>query len=251
MKGFKNSVHQGLISKSNGRFLVRGAVILIILLALAAGWKWTPFGQWIDFNAILSWEASFKKSAAAPYLIVAGYVIGGLVLFPVTLLTVATVFTFGLLPGYLYALVGCLTSATLTYVMGRILGRDFVRKLAGSHVDRFRRTGAQHGLLTVFMMRIVPIAPFTVVNMVMGASQIGFRDFIVGSLLGMTPGLLVLTVFGFQLNYAVRSPGTGSLFLLGITVILITAVVIGVHRWLGSARGSPGTTSHYREGRDG
>jgi len=150
----------------------------------------------------------------------------------VTLLTVATVFTFGLLPGYLYALLGCLTSATLTYAMGRIAGRDLVRKIAGSRMDRFRRKGTRHGLITVFMIRIVPIAPFTVVNLIMGASEIRFYDFIVGSLLGMMPGLLVLTLFGFQLDYTVRSPGTGGFVLLGITVVVVAVASIGVRRWL-------------------
>jgi uncharacterized membrane protein YdjX (TVP38/TMEM64 family) len=216
---------------------VRGAVILLILLGIAAGWKWTPLSRWIDFNTILSWETSFKKSVAAPYVIVAAYVIGGFVLFPVTLLTVATVFTFGLLPGYLYALAGCLTSATLTYAMGRMLSRDLVRRIAGSRMDRFRRKGTQHGLITVFMIRIVPIAPFTIVNMIMGASGIGLRDFIVGSLLGMTPGLLALTLFGFQLDYALRSPGTSGFVLLGITVVLVALASIGVRRWLSRASG--------------
>lgn len=227
-----DSSHQELVPKTNGRALVRGAVILLILLAVAAAWKWTALGRWVDFNTIVHWEASFQKSAAAPYIIVAAYVIGGLLLFPVTLLTVATVFTFGLIPGYVYALAGCLTSAIVTYALGRTLGKGIVRKIAGSHMDRFKGAGTRHGLIAVFMIRIVPIAPFTVVNMIMGASGIGLRDFIVGSLLGMTPGLLALTLFGFQLNYAVRSPTTAPLFFLGITVVIFVVASIGARRWL-------------------
>jgi hypothetical protein len=65
--------------------------------------------------------------------------LGSLVLFPVTLLTVATVFAFGPIAGYGYALLGCLLSAAFTFFLGRILGSDFMRRLAGSRFDRIRR----------------------------------------------------------------------------------------------------------------
>ncbi len=212
--------------------IVRAAVLLVAILALAAAWQWAPLREWISVETFTRWEASFRGTPLAPYIVIAVYLLGSLVLFPVTLLTVATVFAFGPVAGYGYALLGCILSATFTFFLGRILGSGLVRRLAGSRFDRVRRKAVQHGLITVIVVRIVPMAPFTVVNMVIGASGIRFGDFIVGTFIGMSPGLLSVTVFEYFLEDAVRS-GRGEKFMvLGVVLILLVGVLVWIHKRL-------------------
>jgi phospholipase D1/2 len=85
-------------------------------------------------------------------------------------------------------------------------------------------------MLTV---RVVPIAPYTVVNIVAGAFHIRFRDFIFGTILGMAPGILAITVFERQLEVAIREPGAGSLGLLAAVVAAIVVMAIMVRKRLG------------------
>jgi uncharacterized membrane protein YdjX (TVP38/TMEM64 family) len=55
-------------------------------------------------------------------------------------------------------------------------------------------------------LQLVSIAPFAVFNLVAGASHLGFRQFIVGSLLGLAPGLGAITLFSDTLWAAVTQP---------------------------------------------
>ena len=54
------------------------------------------------------------------------------------------------------------------------------------------------------VLRLLPIAPFTVVNLVAGASEIRARDYMLGSLFGMSPGIVLMTMFGDRLGMAAR-----------------------------------------------
>jgi len=213
--------------------LLRLGLILLVLLALAAAWRWTPLGEWLSVERITGWLDHLRGSPSAPFIILGGYIVGSLVLVPITLMILATAFAFGPLAGSAYSLVGCLLAAVITYAVGRILGRDKVRRLAGSRLDRVKRRLADHGFVTMLTVRVVPIAPYTVVNIVAGAFHIRFRDFIFGTILGMAPGILAITVFERQLEVAIREPGAGSLGLLAAVVAAIVFIVIMFRKRLG------------------
>ncbi len=210
----------------------KGPVLGLVLgaaLLLAALWRWTYFGDWISVNALVAWGATFRDSAFAPLIALAAFVIGGLILFPVTLLILATVLAFGPVFGFVYALSGGVVSALSTYGIGRLLGRDRVRQLAGGKLNRISQRLAKSGLLAVAVVRVLPVAPFTVVNLVAGASHIKAWDFFLGTLLGMAPGTLAITIFEEGLSHAVENPGPGSILLL--TIIVVALIGAG---WLGS-----------------
>jgi len=81
----------------------------------------------------------------------------------------------------------------------------------------------------VILIRIIPVAPFTIVNLVAGASHIRFRDFALGTVLGEVPGLLVLALFVDQVSETVRHPSMMSVSLLvGVVLFLFLS---GVSLW--------------------
>jgi phospholipase D1/2 len=142
---------------------------------------------------------------------------------PITLLIVATALVFGPVGAFLYAVSGALLGATLGFWLGRVLGRDFVRRLAGRRLNHLSRRLARRGLLAVVAVRIIPVAPFTVVNLAAGASHIGFRDFAVGTVLGMLPGILAIALFSDRMLAALRQPSALTLATLGAVVLAIVA----------------------------
>ena len=75
--------------------ILKGLVILLLLFTLPALWSWTPLNDRINLATIIEWQQSIKDYPAAFYLVVGTYLVGSLVLFPVTVLNVATVLTFG------------------------------------------------------------------------------------------------------------------------------------------------------------
>ncbi len=201
--------------------ILRGLVILLLLFALPAIWSWTPLNHWINLATIIGWQESVRNQPAAFYLVVGAYLLGSLVLFPVTILNVATVLTFGPILGNIYALAGWLASAAMGYGIGRSTGRKMVQKLTRAWLDRLIRPAGRHGFLTVLTLRIFPVAPFTLVNVFVGAWGIRFWDFFTASIIGRIPGIILLTLAGVQIENFLRQPHVIGVVLLGLTLILV------------------------------
>ncbi|MEJ2687454.1 MAG: VTT domain-containing protein [Gammaproteobacteria bacterium] len=138
--------------------------------------------------------------------------------------------------GFIYSLLGSMLGAVATYGVGRLLGRDAVRRLAGTRLNELSRRLGHRGMLTVITLRIVPIAPFTVVNMVAGVSHISFRDFCVGSLIGITPGILAMTLFANGLVHLLLAPGTATALAITGLALVIAGGAWAIHRWLTATR---------------
>ncbi|HEX7043765.1 MAG TPA: VTT domain-containing protein, partial [Burkholderiales bacterium] len=165
-------------------------------------------------------------------------VLGGLLVMPVTLLVAATALAFGPVFGLVYSVLGAMASAAVVYGLGRWLGRDVVRRFAGARLNAVSRRLAQRGILTIMFVRVVPVAPFSVVNLVAGASHIGFRDFLLGTLFGMTPGIALIALFVDQVGQTLRQPGPGAVALLAALLALIVGASYGLRRL--ASRRKPG-----------
>jgi phosphatidylserine/phosphatidylglycerophosphate/cardiolipin synthase-like enzyme/uncharacterized membrane protein YdjX (TVP38/TMEM64 family) len=208
--------------------------VIGLTVALAAAWRLTPLGEWVDFATLTQWGQKTSESIFAPLVVLAAFAIGGLIMFPVTVLILVTALAFGPAEGFAYALLGSLFSGVLTFGIGRLLGRETVRRLSTGRINRLSRLLARRGLLAVTAVRILPVAPFTVVNLVAGASHIRFRDFLLGTILGMIPGVLAITVFGKGLESAVREPQARNFLILFAILLGIAGGVWLPRRWLGA-----------------
>lgn len=203
------------------------------LVALAAAWRWGPLAGWLDRAALAQAGAAIRDSAAAPLWVLGAYVAASLSAVPLVLLVVATAVLFGPLAALGYALAGGFVGGALGFALGRALGRDVVRDLAGARVNALSRRLARRGLLAVIAVRIVPVAPFTIVNLVAGASHIRLRDFLLGTVLGMVPGTLAVAVFSDRLVAALHAPSPATLATLAGVVAVVAAGAVLVRRWLG------------------
>ena len=200
-----------------------GIGILVLLFAAAAAWKWTPLADLIDVNRTARWAATLRDSPARHFYLLAAYIIGSVLLVPITLLILITAIVFGPFLGTVYASIGCLVGAVVTYAIGYFLGKDFVRKMAGSKWKRVEESIGQTGIIAVATLRLLPVAPFTVVNIVSGAFKVPPRDYFIGSILGLVPGIVVTNLFAHQFQSAIRDPGIGT-FLLLVALIAISVV---------------------------
>lgn len=206
---------------ASGR-IVAIALILFALAALALAWRYTPLREWINVESLVRVSNRFEASPFAPLIVVGGFVLGGLVVIPVTMLVAATGIVFGPWLGMLYSLLGATLSAVFVYGIGRELGRDAVRRVAGRRINDLSRRIARRGLLAMLFVRIVPIAPFSIINLVAGASHLAFRDFVIGTILGLAPGTVIIVFFVDRIVAAVRHPGPVSFALLA----LVTGIAI-------------------------
>jgi uncharacterized membrane protein YdjX (TVP38/TMEM64 family) len=190
-------------------------VITTVMLA----WQFTPLSALTDPDLVRGWLGNVAESRAAGAIVIAIFVIAGLVAFPVTLLIAATAATFGPLVGFAYAATGALMSAVVTYGIGAGIGRQVLHDVLGPRLNRVRRSVAKRGVLTIATVRLIPIAPFTLVNLAAGASRIPFQDYVLGTALGMAPGLVLMSALGHQILAVILDPTPVNviLFLLGVT----------------------------------
>ncbi len=207
-------------------------MLAVALALLAIAWRWTPLREWINLASLVSLARGLENMPFTPLAVVASYVVAGLLMVPVMLLIAVTGIVFGPAWGIGYAIAGTLLSASVAYGIGVWLGRETVRRMLGARVNRLSRRIAKRGIIAMTIIRMLPIAPFTVVNIVAGASHIRFRDYLIGTLLGMVPGILVTITFVHNLAEAVRNPSLGTVSILAGVVVLLIAVAFFTKRML-------------------
>jgi len=100
--------------------------------------------------------------------------------------------------------------------------------MLGPRLKRVQRKIVSGGVLAVAAIRLVPLPPFTVVNLVAGASDIRLGAFVAGTILGMAPGLLVMSALGHQLMRIISGPSATDIALLAGVIALWLILAGGI-----------------------
>lgn len=223
--------------------------LLVSAFALAAAWRWTPLVDLVNLGTLETFGQTLRGNPWAPLWVIGVFVAGGVAIMPVTLLILATALAFYPPAAFFYALAGCVASALTTYGIGHLMGGGMVRQLAGPRLNQLSRQLARRGFWAVTVVRFLPVAPFSIVNVVAGATHIRLRDFTLGTIVGMGPGILAITLLERSLEQAIRRPGLGSFLLLAGVILAVLAVTAVVRRWLArKAAVSPDPDGHQGEG---
>lgn len=147
------------------------------------------------------------------------------------ILTLAGGAVFGLAWGTLIVSFASSIGATLAFLSARFLFRDLVEARFGDRLNIINKEMDRQGALYLFTLRLVPVFPFFVINLVMGLTNLKTQTFYWVSQLGMLAGTLVYVNAGTQLGKleslsGILSPGLiGSFALLGIFPLLANKVV--------------------------
>jgi phosphatidylserine/phosphatidylglycerophosphate/cardiolipin synthase-like enzyme/uncharacterized membrane protein YdjX (TVP38/TMEM64 family) len=198
------------------------------LMGLALAWQYTRLSDYADIGYVASVISRHAQSAFAPLFAVAAFALGGLVAFPVIVLIAATAAALGPWIGGLSATAGVLLSSLLLFMIGRFLGHKRLQSLLGRRALRVQRHIIGQGMVAVAMIRMVPIAPFSLVNLLAGASQLRLRDFLIGTILGMAPGIITMAALGSQIADFAKNASWSNALLLGLTIVLWIAVCLAV-----------------------
>ena len=208
------------------------ALLIAALVAVAMGLRVAGLDETFGPRAVLERLAGLREMAGGGWLFLGIAALALLLGMPATPVIVAAGLLFGAWAGFGLAYAALLLAALAGFLVGQGLGAEALRRLAGKRLDRISRRLARRGILTVFSLRLVPIAPFTVVNLVAGASRIRPRDFLVGSLLGLMPGTLALTVFSDRLLHTLLDPSPGTIAVLALLAVAFIGIGWGLSRWL-------------------
>ncbi|MCF6157851.1 MAG: TVP38/TMEM64 family protein [wastewater metagenome] len=222
----------------NKRTIVKFALLIVIIGGIFFVFRYTSLSQYIQKNTLLNFFEKLRNYWWGPIAFIAIYSIGSIFSVPATVFTLSGGAIFGVLRGSLYNLIAANIGASLAFFMARYLGRDFISKLVKGRVANYERMIEKHGFRLVFMLRLILIIPFNGINVGAGLSGIRYRDFLLGSALGMVPGTVICTYFADLLLKGV----TGSwkevmthLIVASILMVLISLVPI-IYRKYGKSK---------------
>lgn len=214
------------------KHFLKVAALLTILISLIAAWRWTPLNEWLSIENINNYIMLIQAQSITPWLVVLAFAMAATLAVPLTLLVVGVILGFGASYGFAYALSGALLSAILSYLIGQWAGHNLLRRYSGNRLHRISKKLSERGVLTIITMRIIPIAPFEVINVVAGASHIRLRDFILGSFIGFLPGMLAIALFTESVLRSIKEPSDSNLAWVLFWVMVIIVATIGLRKWL-------------------
>ena len=171
--------------------ITRIAIGIAILVALAAfarqGGAYIPqFAAWVD--SLGFW---------GPVVFILGYAVAVVAFVPASLLTLAAGAIFGITRGVVFVFIAATLGACAAFLISRYLARGAIEhRIAGN--ARFaaidRAVGAQ-GRRIVFLLRLSPVFPFTLLNYALGLTRVSFADYFMASI-GMLPATLLYVYYG-------------------------------------------------------
>jgi len=224
---------------------------LAVLVGFLAGavyfFRFTERGREINPQYVLDSKSHGPVTARVIYVIV--YILGTVLLLPGTVLSFAGAVLFGAYEGTLYTWIGATIGATLAYLIGRLLGREFIEQLFGGRFAAFDQRIREHGFTGLLIIRLLPIFPFNAVNFGCGLTGIRLRDYVLATAIGIVPGTFVYQFLFAKFGRKILTEGLRLEYLkdpeLWLAIGLFTAFVL-VAKWLSgkvSRKSTPATVA--------
>ena len=158
----------------------------------------------------------------AALLLLCAYGIKSLsVVFPISLLYVVSGVIFPLWAAWGLNLLGLCICVTLPYWVGRISGREVAERICNRHPKAAQAAGiaTRNGVFTAYLLRVLGFLPGDLMSILLGALGMGYRGYLIGSVLGLLPGMLIQTALG---GYAHR-PSSPVFWLLCLLMVAVSA----------------------------
>jgi len=209
--------------------LAIGAAVVVLIFVLVR-----LFNVQELFKSLLSW---IEQTGFWGALIFIGLYILATVLFvPGSLLTLGAGFVFGVVLGTVYVSIGSVIGATLAFLLGRYLARDWVRGKVETN-PRFRAIDdavGREGWKIVGLTRLSPIFPYNLLNYAYGLTKVSLRGYFLASWIGMLPGTVMYVYIG-SLAADLATLGTGTrtrtplewaLYGVGLAATVVVTVLV-------------------------
>jgi uncharacterized membrane protein YdjX (TVP38/TMEM64 family) len=184
-------VGQGLTA-SHKRAMIKASILLVFVIVGIYIVRFTSIKEFLTREAL----GNFLEAAGfwAPVAFMLIYAMGICFFVPGTLLTALGAAIFGPYRGFFYVWIGAMAGSSAAFWIGRTLGREFAASLIGDRLKKYDDAIERNGFATVLYLRLVYF-PFTPMNFGMGLTKVRFRDYFLGTGLGIVVGTFVFTFF--------------------------------------------------------
>lgn len=211
--------------------IFKSVIKLIIGLIIVTGIWYLVRCQCVDLKtinpaSIRDYIQSFAKLAPIVYVI--AYILNTISVFPpIGILSIAGGLAFGKIWGFIYIMVGCMIGTTCTFWISRAFGRMLAQKMLRGKLKNLDEALEKHGFTTVLVLRVVYF-PYEILNYASGLSKMKFRDFFMGTLFGLIPGVAISTIFGGALGNITSFKDLLSTEFIGAVALFLAALSIPV-----------------------
>ena len=210
-----------------GWLVLAGASLIIVFWVY---WAVHGSGEDFSFNALLARLRDVANHPLAPLAVLPAFVAGSLVVAPVTGMIALCALLFDPWVASVTALAGTLAATAVNHWLGSHFHSTLMRRVPDSITDKISSIASSSDVWTLAGLRLIPIAPFTFVNLVVGASGITLRDFILGTVIAMTPGIVLICLSVDRARAALAGePVFDPLIIAGIAGAGVT--MIGLRAW--------------------
>jgi uncharacterized membrane protein YdjX (TVP38/TMEM64 family) len=175
-------------------------------------------------------------AASGPWALpvaVAGFAVLAFLGVPQFMLIAAAVVAFGAWAGFAYSWIGTMVSSMVGFYLGRLAGARTLKTFSGEGVRRFMDLVGRNGFFASLIVRLVPSAPFIVVNMAAGVTPMRVVDFAAGTGIGIVPKIALTCFAGDSLARVLKGQG-GANHIAAIVGVVVVWLAIGwyARRWL-------------------
>jgi len=179
-------------SKNRNQAVVKALIFLAFIVVAITVVRFTPVKNYFTAEAL----GNFLNTAGfwAPLVFMVIYAAGVCLFLPGTLLTGLGAAIFGAYWGFVYVWFGAMAGASMAFLIGRTLGREFAVSLIGDRLKKYDDAIERNGFATVLYLRLVYF-PFTPMNFGMGLTKVRFWDYFFGTGLGIIVGTFIFTFF--------------------------------------------------------
>ena len=180
----------------------------------------------ISLEEIKTWVLGHGAWAAVIYI--ATFVVLPIFFFPVPVIVLAGGTIFGLFKGTLYTMIGVLINTPIMYFIGRFLLKDFVHRFVNNHMSAklrsaLKSTNQKVLSLVLFIIRLSPIFSYNLVNYISGVTEINFFPYILTTIAGVLPGVIVFINIGENvLNVGSKE------FFISLSFLLLLVVISAI-----------------------
>lgn len=210
-------------------------LVVLAIVTLALVWKVTPLSYYATPDNVIPLLEEVRSTPWAVPAAMLLYTVGTLAFFPHMAMTGIIVVVFSPLQAFSIAMTGSLVSGSIGYWAGRKLGLKSMRALIGETAEKISVYAKKGGIIGITLLRLLPIAPYTAVNMALGMLEISFFTFLAGTFLGTLPGTLIAAFLGESMLELWQNPSMEHLGAILAGLLCWVLIIGGSHyaakRW--------------------
>jgi uncharacterized membrane protein YdjX (TVP38/TMEM64 family) len=194
------------------------SVILIVVIVFLVI-KYRRYLIHINLRELKRYILSYGEFASLIFIVI--YSLKPILLVvPTGLLSILAGNIFGPQKALLMSMIGCFGSGTVAFFLARFLGRSFVDKFLKGKAMALDSNIEKHGFKIMLLMRLAVVFPYDPLSYAAGLTKMKYRDFILGTLIGVLPEMVTYSLMGKNMHHPFSHK-----FILPIVIVIAVAIV--------------------------